>query len=164
MPDKSLPIIDLAYGLALELNRAVGDFPRNQRPGLGRRIEEAAFDLLAALVAARYRTGADKQARLARASEALDQLCLLVRMASDLRYQSLARYEELAKMEREIGRMLGGWQKSGAAAAGAGVCGGQGGRRRHSAQFGRLAGPCALCGYLQLSPAALGWFQTAKEA
>lgn len=115
MPDKSLPIIDLTYRLVLELNRAVGEFPRSQRPGLGRRIEEAAFDLLAALVAARYRTGADKQARLARASEALDQLRLLVRMASDLRYLSLARYEELAKMEREIGRMLGGWQKSGAA-------------------------------------------------
>jgi hypothetical protein len=66
MLDKSLPIIDLTYRLVLELNRAVGEFPRNQRPGLGRRIEEAAFDLLAALVAARYRTGADKQARLAR--------------------------------------------------------------------------------------------------
>jgi hypothetical protein len=114
--DKSLPIIDLTYRLVLELNRTVGAFPRNQRPGLGRRIEEAAFDLLAALVAARYRSGVDKQARLARASEALDQLRLLIRMASDLRYLSLARYEELSKMEREIGRMLGGWQKSGAAA------------------------------------------------
>lgn len=49
IPDKSLPIIDLAYRLVLELNRAVGEFPRNQRPGLGRRSEEAAFDLLAAL-------------------------------------------------------------------------------------------------------------------
>lgn len=67
MPDKSLPIIDLPYRLALEVNRAVGDFPPNQQPGLGRRIEEAAFDLLAAPVAARYRTGADKQAPLARA-------------------------------------------------------------------------------------------------
>ncbi len=43
--------IDLAYALTLELNRVVGMFPRSQRPGLGRRIEEAAFDLLAALVA-----------------------------------------------------------------------------------------------------------------
>jgi hypothetical protein len=34
MPDKSLPIMDLAYRSALELNRAVGDFPSNQRPGL----------------------------------------------------------------------------------------------------------------------------------
>jgi hypothetical protein len=36
---------------------AVGDLPRNQRPGLGRRSEASVFDLLEALVAARYRIG-----------------------------------------------------------------------------------------------------------
>ena len=51
---KSLPIIDAAYGLALEINQAVVKFPRHQRPGLGRRMEEAAFELLASLVKARY--------------------------------------------------------------------------------------------------------------
>ena len=48
----SLPIIDLTYRLVLEVNRAVGEFPRSQRPGLGRRGEAAAFDLLEALGAA----------------------------------------------------------------------------------------------------------------
>ena len=111
---KSLPIIDAAYNLALEINQAVIKFPRHQRPGLGRRMEEAAFDLVAALVKARYLKAADpaKAALLVRASQALDTLRLLVRMSKDLRYLPPKRYEELARMMREVGRMLGGWQKS----------------------------------------------------
>lgn len=42
--DKSLPIIDMAYELVLQINRVVVRFPRHQRLGLGRRMEEAAFD------------------------------------------------------------------------------------------------------------------------
>jgi hypothetical protein len=117
MPDKSLPIIDLAYRLVIEINRTVGEFPGNQRRGLGRRSEAAAFALLEALVADRYRGGAEKQSPLASASLALDRLRLLIRMAFDLHGLSPARYEELARMEREIGRMLGGWQKRGATGA-----------------------------------------------
>ena len=52
MPDTSLPIIDLTYRLVLEVNRAMGEFPRDQHPGLGRRGEAAAFDLPEALRAA----------------------------------------------------------------------------------------------------------------
>lgn len=52
--DKSLPIIDAVYRLGLELNKAVIKFPRNQRPGLGRKIEDAGFNLLAGLSQARY--------------------------------------------------------------------------------------------------------------
>ena len=60
--NKSLPILDMAYRLTLEINQeiklfmrerqAVVELSRHQRPGLGRRLEEAAFDLLAALVKA----------------------------------------------------------------------------------------------------------------
>jgi len=74
---------------------------------------------LEALGAARYGRGPEKQARLAGASEALDRLRLLLRMAFDLRCLSPARYEELSRMEREVGRMLGGWRKSVSAPPGA---------------------------------------------
>ena len=66
---KSLPIIDAAYRLALEINQAVIKFPRHQRPGLGRRMEQAAFDLLAALVKARYLKTGEKAAALDQASQ-----------------------------------------------------------------------------------------------
>ena len=82
---------------------------------MGRRTEAAGFDLLEELVAARYRSSAEKQKLLSNASQALDRLRLLICMAFDLRSLSPARYEELSRMEREIGRMLGGRQKRGAA-------------------------------------------------
>ena len=82
--DASLPIIDLTYRLILEVNRALGESPRSQRPGLERRGETAAFDLLEVLGAARHARGPEKQAQVARASQALDRLRLLLRMATDL--------------------------------------------------------------------------------
>ena len=110
---KSLPIIEAAYRLALDTNQAVVKLPRHQRPGLGRRMEAAAFDLLAALVKARYLRATDptKAAFLVQASQALDTLRLLVRMAKDLQHLPIQRYEELARTMREVGRMLGGWRK-----------------------------------------------------
>jgi hypothetical protein len=110
--NKSLPIIDLAYRLMLEINQAVVKLPRHQRPGMGRWLEEAAFDLLAARVKERYLRAEAKAAALSQGSQALDTLRLLVRMAHDLAHLSTSRYEELSRMMGEAGRMLGGWQKS----------------------------------------------------
>ena len=111
---KSLPVIDLAYRLTLEINRAVIKFPRHQRPGLGRRMEAAAFDLLTALLKARYLSSADpaKAGFLVDASQSLDTLRLLIRMSKDLAYLPLNCYEELARTLREVGRMVGGWQRN----------------------------------------------------
>jgi len=112
--DASLPIIDLTYRLVLEVDLAVCQLPCYQRPCLGRRGEAAAFNPMEALGAARYGRGPEKQAYLAGASQALDRLRLLLRMATDLRCLALARYEELSRMEREIGRLLRGRRKNAA--------------------------------------------------
>ncbi len=65
---KPLPIIDAAYRLAIEINQAVVKYPRHQRPGLGRRMEEAALDLLELLVEAQYLSAERKREVLASAS------------------------------------------------------------------------------------------------
>ena len=44
LSDKSLPIMHLTYRLILEVDLAVCQLPRHQRPCLGRRGEAAAFD------------------------------------------------------------------------------------------------------------------------
>lgn len=110
--DKSLPIIDAVYRMSLELNKMVVKFPRNQRPGLGRRIEEAGFNLLANLSQARYLNPSHKVTVLIQASTFLDNLRLLIRMSFDLGYLPVKRYEELSRILQDVGRMLGGWQKS----------------------------------------------------
>jgi len=110
--DKSLPILDVVYRLALEFNKAVIKFPRNQRPGLGRKIEDAGFNLLAGLSQARYLNASHKLTVLIQASSFLDNLRLLIRMSFDLGYLPIKKYEELSRVLQEAGRMLGGWQKS----------------------------------------------------
>jgi len=89
-------------------------FPATSGRAFRRRGEAAAFDLLEALGAARYARGPEKQAQLAGAALARDRLRLLIRMAFDLRCLAPARYEALSRMEREVGRLLGGWRKSAA--------------------------------------------------
>ena len=109
---KSQPIIDAAYRLAIEINQAVVKYPRHQRSGLGRRMEEAALDLLELLVEAQYLNVERKREVLASALRILDRLRLLMRMSAELAYLPMTRYEEMAKTMREVGRMLGGWQKN----------------------------------------------------
>ena len=86
MKGHSLPIIDIAYKLALECNKAVIKFPRHQRPGLGRRIEKAALQFLDNLTQARYLNLPNKRVALLEASHYLDTLRLSIRMSSDLHY------------------------------------------------------------------------------
>ena len=52
--------------------REVVKLPRHQRPGLRRRLEEAAFDLLTALVKARYLKADTRAAAISQGSQALD--------------------------------------------------------------------------------------------
>jgi hypothetical protein len=102
----------LACRLTLEVKQAVVKLPQYQRPGLGRRMEEAAYDLLAGLVDAQHVKADTKAAALKRGSQALDTPRPLLRMAHDLEHLPTKRYEELSRMMGEVGRMLGGWRKS----------------------------------------------------
>lgn len=92
----SLPIIDIAYKLAFECNKAVVKFPRHQRPGIGPRIEETALQFLDNLTRARSLNSTGKTTALTEASHYLDTLRLLMRLSSDLKYLPIKKYAELA--------------------------------------------------------------------
>jgi hypothetical protein len=61
----------MAYRLTLEINQAMVKLPQRQRPGLGRRLEESAFDLPAALVKVRFLRAEAKAAARAFQAERL---------------------------------------------------------------------------------------------
>lgn len=106
---KQPPVLHDAYDLALALYREVPKFPKAQRFVLGQRIEHASLDVLFGVAAA-----ADADARVAslrRASEALDQLRLLVRLAADLGFLPGERHEALARRIDPLGKQIGGWLK-----------------------------------------------------
>ena len=106
---KPPPLLQDAYDLVLDLYRIVPAFPKAQRHVLGQRIEQAALDLLFGIDAANDKDG--RVSAIDRASRGLDELRLLVRLATDLRFVSIDRHERLALRLDAIGRQLGGWKK-----------------------------------------------------
>lgn len=109
MPRRPPPLLSDVYDLTLDLYRLVPSFPKAQRFVLGQRIEHASLDVLFGIDAANDK--AARSASLARASRALDELRLLVRLAKDLGFVSLDRHEGLAIRFDGLGRQLGGWAR-----------------------------------------------------
>lgn len=84
-------------------------FPRQQRGVLTRRLQDAAFDLHAALVGAAR--GDRPGPALAYADTQLTLLRTYLRLACDWQLLSLRRYEHACARLDEIGRLLGAWRK-----------------------------------------------------
>ncbi|MFN0315378.1 MAG: diversity-generating retroelement protein Avd [Burkholderiales bacterium] len=108
------PALEKAYQFMLWLIPAVEKFPRGQRFLLGDRIQTTALDALEGLIEATY--SREVGAILTRVNLMLEKLRFLFRLAKDLRYLDLKRYEFVARAVDEIGRLVGGWMKAGHAA------------------------------------------------
>lgn len=109
MARKPAPVLHDAYDLVLGLYRVVPTFPKAQRFVLGQRIEQVSLDVLFHLLAAT--DARERHDALLRASQALDQLRLLLRLAFDLRFIATERHEALTTSMNTVGRQIGGWQK-----------------------------------------------------
>lgn len=101
------PALERTYQFVLWLVPTLDKFPRSQRFLLGDRIEAAALDVLEGLIEATYARAVT--AILGRVNLLLEKLRFLVRIAKDLRYLDLRRYEHAARAIDEIGRLVGGW-------------------------------------------------------
>jgi len=110
MDDDLLPVVQKAYDLNRWLLPRVERFSRRYKLSLGDRIQSAALDLCLALVEAGHAQSKDRP--LHRASRYLDQLRILLRLASDVEELSLRQLEFVSGMNEEIGRMIGGWLKA----------------------------------------------------
>ena len=109
------PALESAYQFILWLIPTVEKFPRSQKFLLGDRIQNAALDVLERLIEATY--SRQRAGMLDAANLAIEKLRFLFRIATDLRYLDLKRYEHAARGLDEIGRMVGGWIKANRAAA-----------------------------------------------
>ena len=81
---------------------------------LGDRIQTTAIDVLEGLIDATY--SREVGVILRKVNLMLEKLRFLFRLAKDLRYLDLKRYEFVARGVDEIGRLVGGWLKAGHAA------------------------------------------------
>ena len=107
------PIVQKAYEATLWLIPKAGRFPRTQRFTIGDRIIDNSLDLLEALTAAAYATNAERATLLGQANQRINGLRYLLRLAKDLRLMNTEAYGHGAELLDEVGRMLGGWRRSG---------------------------------------------------
>jgi len=108
--DQLLPVIQKGYDLNRWLLPRVERFSRRYKFSLGDRIQSAALDLCLALVEAGHAKSKDRP--LYRASRLLDQLRILLRLATDVGELSVRQLEYVSAINEEIGRMIGGWLKA----------------------------------------------------
>ena len=112
---QTAPVLEKMYQFVLWLIPTVEKFPRTQKFLLGDRLQTSALDVLEGLIDAAYTR--NRGAILQRVNLGLEKLRYLFRLAQDLRYLDMRRYEFAARALEEIGRMVGGWMKAGNAEA-----------------------------------------------
>jgi len=113
-PDRSRKsgiALEKCYQFLLWLIPTVEKFPRAQKFLLGDRIQTLALDVQESLIEATY--AKNPLPHLAACNLRLEKLRFLIRLAKDLRHLDLRRYEFAARAIDEIGRLVGGWLKSG---------------------------------------------------
>ena len=98
------------YDFVLWLLPKVENFARSYRFSVGDRLVSHGLDLLLVLVESAYTT--NKAPLLQRANGTVNGMRYLLRLAKDLRLLSIDSYGFAAEHLDEIGRMVGGWQKS----------------------------------------------------
>ena len=109
-PDDAPPVVGKAYDFVLWLLPKVENFPKTCRYTVGDRLASNGLDLLTLLVEAAYVR--DKRLLLQQANGKVNSLRFLLRLAKDLGSISIDSYAFSVGRVDEIGRMVGGWQKS----------------------------------------------------
>jgi hypothetical protein len=106
---EELVVITMTYDLILWSCHHTGKFPRNHRFVLGERIERILYDILEALIKAKYTR--QRQPLLEQANLLLEILRFQMRLAKDLQCLKVESYGFAAKVIDEIGKLVGGWLK-----------------------------------------------------
>lgn len=112
MAKTEMPIFVRTFDFLSWLLPVTNNFPRAHRHTFTHRLLSAAFDLSEHLQEANQRRGTARRERLALADEALVKVRYYLRLAARWHWLSAGQYEHVAAMVAEIGRLLGGWQKT----------------------------------------------------
>lgn len=112
MSRREMPIFTRTFDFLTWLLPVSNNFPTTQRHTFTRRLLDAAFDLRERLEMANIRSGSARQEQLRLADEALAKIRLYLRLAYRWDWLSAGQYRHVSAMVVEIGKLLGGWQKT----------------------------------------------------
>lgn len=107
---KQSPIFTRTYDLLRWLIPMTVKFPRQHRFVMAAKLQRVALEFQDQIIEAAY--SAEPLPLLKRADVSLTRLRLYLRLSRDLELLSLGQYAHVIRMVSEIGRLLGGWQKS----------------------------------------------------
>ncbi|MBE7529022.1 MAG: diversity-generating retroelement protein Avd [Chloroflexi bacterium] len=107
---KQSPIFVKQYDLMAWLIPCTLKFPKSQRGVLARQIQTELFRLHEGLVMAG--TSDVPLPGLQQADRALIRLRTYLRLSRDLQLLSVGQFEHAARLADEVGKLLGGWQKT----------------------------------------------------
>ena len=107
---KESPIFSKTYDLVAWLIPVTIKFPRQQRFVMAAALQREALRFQELLIEAAHQR--QPRERLIAADAELDKLRTHLRLSRDLVLISPGQYEHAARLLVEVGRLLGGWQKS----------------------------------------------------
>jgi hypothetical protein len=100
------------HELLLWIIPLLDQFPRNRRFTLGERLENSLLSVLEGVTEAAYSRGKKKGSVLQRTNLQLQVARHLWRLSQELKVISLRRYEHGARLMEDLGKQIGGWQRS----------------------------------------------------
>ncbi len=105
------PVVEKHYQLILWMLPKLAKYPRDQRFLLADRVERCLLDILNMLLRAAY--SREKKEYLTEANFKLEETHYLLRISRDMKYISLKEHHFASISLLEIGKMVGGWLKTG---------------------------------------------------
>ncbi len=106
---KEVNALTKVYDLLLWIIPQLEKFPRSQKYLLGDQIETTLLDTMDLVIEAIYTK--NRAPFLKKANLKIEKLRHLIRLASDLKYIGISKYEYISKCLNEIGSEIGGWLK-----------------------------------------------------
>lgn len=107
-----IPIVAKTYELYKTFYQYLLLFPKRDKYTLGSKCENYIISVLELLLAAGSSAKEKKLLLIQQASVKFDALKIFIRLAKDLKCMDNKKYITLESYLQEIGKMLGGWQKS----------------------------------------------------
>ena len=105
-----LIIFQKLYELFVYTHKTVARFPKSQRFLLSNQLLQTNIEMIRLTIVANSKP--DRQEEQKQISLQLDLFRIYVRLAKDVNFLSIKKYERLSKLINEIGKLLNGWTKS----------------------------------------------------
>ena len=108
----TIPVIKKIYELYKNFYLYSKLFPKKDKYTLGSRCEITSLKRLRLCLVRRQRAEHKKLSLIKKANVKFDALKVFIRLANDVKMIDDKKYLALQKQIQEIGRMIGGWQRS----------------------------------------------------